>query len=48
MNFFFTTEMLNIDMVKLIIYLAIFIYTIIMIILYFVNIKLFNKGVNVD
>jgi len=48
MNFFFTTEMLNIDMVKLIIYLAIFIYTIIMIILYFVNIKLFSKGVNVD
>jgi len=48
MDLFFTNEIINVDIIKLIIYLAIFIYTITLIINYIINIKLFNKGVNVD
>jgi len=48
MNLFITNEMINIDMVKFIIYLAIFIYTITLIVNYFINLRLFKKGVNVD
>ena len=48
MNLFFTNEIVNIDMIKFIIYLAIFIYTITLIVCYIINVKLFNKGVNVD
>ena len=48
MNLFFTNELVNIDMIKFIIYLAIFIYTLTLVIGYIVNVKLFNKGVNVD
>jgi len=48
LNLFITNEMINIDMVKVIIYLSTTIYTITLIINYFVNIKLFKKGVNVD
>jgi len=48
MNLFFTNEIVNIDMVKIIIYMASTIYTITLFILYFVNLKLFKKGVNVD
>lgn len=48
MNLFFTNEIINIDVIKYIIYLSIIGYSIIIIINYFINIKLFNKGVNVD
>ena len=48
MNLFYTTEIINVDMVKLIIYLAIIIYSVALIVLYLVNVKLFSKGVNVD
>lgn len=48
MNLFFTNEIVNIDMVKIIIYLSIIIYTVNLVIGYLVNIKLFKKGVNVD
>ena len=48
MNLFYTTDALSIDIIKLCIYLAIFIYTINIFVLYFVNLKLFNKGVNID
>ncbi|MBE6140618.1 MAG: hypothetical protein E7172_03690 [Firmicutes bacterium] len=48
MNLFYTTEFVNINTIKLCIYMAIIIYTINIIILYLVNLKLFNKGVNVD
>ena len=48
MNLFFTNEIISIEMVKLIIYLSISIYSISFIAFYFINIKLFNKGVNVD
>ena len=48
MNLFYTTEIINVDVIKLIIYLAIIIYTLTLVILYIVNVRLFNKGVNVD
>lgn len=48
MNLFYTMDSLNVDTVKLCIYLAIIIYTLNIVILYFVNSRLFNKGVNVD
>lgn len=48
MNLFFTNEVISLDMVKLIIYLSISIYSITFIIFYFINVNLFNKGVNVD
>ena len=48
MNLFITNDIVNLDMIKIIIYLAIFIYIITFIIIYFINLKLFKKGVNVD
>ena len=48
MNLFYTIDTLSIDIIKLCIYLSIFIYTLNTVILYFVNLKLFNKGVNID
>lgn len=48
MNLFFTSEVINVDMIKTIIYLAIIIYTVIFVIGYIINLKLFKKGVNVD
>jgi len=48
MNLFYTTSALNISTIKICIYLAIFAYTLNILILYFINLKIFNKGVNVD
>ena len=48
MNLFYTIDILNIDTIKLCIYLAIGIYAINIFILYFVNSRVFKKGVNVD
>jgi len=48
MNLFYTMESLNVDTIKICIYLAIIIYTLNIFVLYFVNSKLFSKGVNVD
>lgn len=48
MNMFFTNDQINFDMFKLLYLLCTAIYFITIIILYFVNIKLLNKGVNVD
>lgn len=48
MNLFFTNQIINVDIIKLIIYLSIIIYTIILIINYIINIKLLKKGVNVE
>ena len=48
MNLFYTVDALSIDVLKICIYLAIFVYSLNIFILYYVNIKLFNKGVNVD
>lgn len=47
MNLFTTNSVSNMKMIKLIMYLGISFYTIFIIISYFVNVKLFNKGVNV-
>jgi len=48
MNLFYTMESLNVDTIKICIYLAIIIYTLNIFVLYFVNSKLFSKGINVD
>jgi len=48
MNLFYTIDTLNVNTIKLCIYLAIAIYTLNIIVLYFINSKLFKKGVNVD
>ena len=48
MNLFYTMEALDVDTIKICIYIAIFIYLFNCLILYFVNSKVFNKGVNVD
>lgn len=48
MNLFITNDIVNLEMVKFIIYLAIGIYIVSFVIVYLINVKLFNKGVNVD
>jgi len=48
MNLFYTTEIVNVHVIKDIVYLAMIIYTLVLIAVYFVNLKLFKKGVNVD
>jgi len=48
MNLFYTMNSLNVDIIKLCIYLAMVIYTINIFVLSIVNLKLFKKGVNVD
>ncbi len=48
MNLFVTNEMISVEVVRTIIYIAIAIYTIILMALYFTNLKLFKKGVNVE
>lgn len=48
MNLFFTNEISNVGIVNIIISLAIVIYTVTVIIQYFVSLNLFKKGVNVD
>lgn len=48
MNLFFTNEMINVDMIKIIVWMAIFVYMISLVIVYFVNVKLFKQGVNID
>lgn len=48
MNLFYTMDSLNVETIKICIYLAIVVYTLNIIILYIVNSKIFSKGVNVD
>ena len=48
MNLFITNTMINVDMIKLVIYLAIIIYSITFVIGYLFNLKMFKKGVNID
>jgi len=48
MNMFITTEIVSIDLIKNIMYMAIIMYSVCIMIYYYVNIKLFKKGVNVD
>lgn len=48
MNLFYTMNMLSVSTIKLCIYLAIIIYSLNIIVLYFINLKLFSDGVNID
>ena len=48
MNLFYTVESLNVSTIKMLIYFASGIYLLNILILYFINSKLFIKGVNVD
>ena len=48
MDLFLTTNITDPNLLKDILYLAIVIYTFVVIILYIINIKLFKKGVNID
>lgn len=48
MNLFITNEIINIDSIHTIIYLAIIIYTTTIILLHITNLKLFKQGVNVE
>lgn len=48
MNLFITNEVINIDMIKILGFICIFIYTIIFIVNFFVNINIFKRGVNID
>ncbi len=48
MNLFFTTNVISVDIIKVIVALGIFIYTVIFIVTYLINNALFKKGVNVD
>ena len=49
MNLFITNQAtISIGAIKTIIWLSIFAYTALLFIVYFINVKLFNKGVNVD
>lgn len=48
MNIFVTTEALNFEILKPTVIYSIISYTIINILGFFINVKLFNKGVNVD
>ena len=48
LNLIYTKEVISIESTKIIIYFSIVLYTIILIILNFINIKLFKQGVNVE
>ena len=48
MNLFMTNNIINIDILKYIMYGAIVLYIIYLIIYYSLGLKLFNKGVDVD
>jgi len=48
MNLFMTNEIINIDILKIIIYSIIILYSLTLLINYFLNLKLFKQGVNVD
>jgi hypothetical protein len=48
MNLFYTIENLNVDTIKMLIYIAFGAYSLSIIINYFINQYLFKKGVNVD
>ena len=48
MNLFFTIDTLNVSTIKVCIYLALLVYILNILILYFINTRLFSKRVNVD
>ena len=48
MNLFFTNTIVNIGLLKTIVWLSIVIYSVLFIVNYIINLKVFRKGVNVD
>ena len=48
MNLFITNQMVNMDMIKLVIYLAMGFYSLCVILGYIFNLYMFKKGINVD
>ena len=48
MNLFYTVDSISPDTIRQLIYLSIIIYSLTLVIVYFINLKLFKKGVNVD
>ena len=48
MNLFMTQEMISVDVIKMVIYIAIILYSSTLIINYIINVQLFKSGVNVD
>ena len=48
MNLFHTTDIVSVDMIKTIIAIACISYLFVIVVVYFINNKLFKKGVNVD
>ena len=48
MSLFITNEIINVDMVKTIIYMSLSTYSVTAIINYLINLTIFKKGVNVD
>ena len=48
MNLFYTMELLNVETVKLCILIAVILYSLNIVILYFINSRIFKKGVNVE
>lgn len=47
-NLFMTNSVISIDILKILFYVASLIYLILLIVIYFINVKMFKKGVNVD
>lgn len=47
-NLFMTNSIININIFKILFYVASLIYIVLLIIIYFINIRLFKRGVNVD
>ena len=48
MNLFISNEIISVSSIKTIIWISSIIYTLILFVIYFINIKIFKKGVNVD
>lgn len=48
MNLFATKDIVSVEALKAALFIAIIAYTLIVVVMYFVNTKLFNKGVDVD
>ena len=48
MNLIYTTEMIDMNTIKVIVFLTIIVYSLLLVLIYLFNLKLFKKGVNVD
>lgn len=48
MNLFFTTDTINFEIIKYAVILSVISYSLLIVLGFFINLKIFNKGVNVD